>query len=110
MRAKRRWPIIVAGMVILLIALLAASEYANRRANFAFGHTAERYDIKGKSEDFVLEHFGRPNFITHSGTSDKAPYHVLVYIPWRWCAYPSYCKITIEEKTKTVSAWMMNSD
>ena len=113
MSTRRKLPkgfLVIAALVMLAIALFCASEWANYHANFAFGEKARRFQIKGKSEAYVLQHFGTPNFVEHSRDPARDSYHVLVYIPWRWSVYPSYGKISIDNLTGTVVGWRMTSD
>ena len=113
MSASRRLPIIfiaIAALILLAIAAFLAGEWANRHANFVFGEKARRFQIEKKSEAFVLQHFGAPNFVEHSKDPARDQYHVLVYIPSRWSVHPRYCKITIDNLTGKVSGWTINSD
>ncbi len=87
--------------------LFLATEWANRSAQFAFGDKARRLQIDGKSEAYVLEHFGPPS---HTNPSTDGSGHVLVYVPCKWSFWPSYSKIAIDDRTSTVSFWMINSD
>lgn len=108
----RKWPWIAGGCLFFLLIVVVWTERADRAANFAFGDKARANHIVGQSEDAVRRLFGDPDYVhrdTHPSTGKH--YHTLVYTPGpRFCIWNSQCKITIDDATNTVTAWMMNLD
>ena len=102
-------PFLVGGLVFLHLFVTGPYlEKLDDQANQAFAEKARHLHITGKTEAYVLEHFGQPAY-TYLNTEGDT--EILVYIPGPALAiWASECKIGVDNTSRIVTSWMINSD
>ena len=102
-------PFLVGGLVFLHIVVTNPYfEKLDDQANQAFAEKARQLQITGKTEAYVLEHFGQPAYTYLNTKGDKK---ILVYVPGPALAvWASECKIGVDNTSRIVTSWIINSD
>lgn len=83
--------------------------YFNELDNTAkqeFAKMARQLKIKGKPKEYIITHFGKPDYIKIDNHRE-----IFVYTPGPIMAlWPSECKIGVDMKTGLVDGWQIGSD
>jgi hypothetical protein len=78
----------------------------DNEANKQFAIKAKQLEIQGKTREYVISNFGKPDFSFLSDGNE-----ILVYTPGpKFALLNSECKVRLNSKTDLVDGWITNSD